>query len=353
MSGNKKSYNSFPEWILGITHEIWEEKGVNKIRNYYHKDTIVRSADGVIIGNENVIKATRETLAEFPDRVLLGEDVIWAQTGENSWFSSHRIMSKATHRGNDGRYGYPTNKEILYRTIADCHAVKSPEHGWVINDEWLVRDQGAMYKLLELPYDRQEHFLDPLDDEDDPLQVAVAGPYMGRGNDAEPGLIYEDHLMNINDGEINLVGKMYDRACQLELGEGRTVHGIDEAEKFWMGLRASFPDAEFTIDHRIGQIEEGRPPRSAVRWRLRGDHSGYGLFGPPSSQFVDIMGISHAEFSSAGILREYIMIDHVSVWKQINRDDELTIGSLLDFGLGDDDEDDDEDEGDDEGPSLF
>ncbi len=352
MTNKIQPYNSFPDYILGITYEIWEGRGINKIRNYYHKDTIVRSADGVVKGNENVIKATREHLAEFPDRVLLGEDVIWAQTGENSWFSSHRILSKATHQG-DGRYGYPGNKAILYRTIADCHAVKCPEHGWVINDEWLVRDQGAIYKQLNLPYDRQEHFLDPLDDAEDPLQVGVAGPYMGRGNDAEPGLIYEDHLMNINDGEVNLVTKMYDRACQLELGEGKTVHGIDEAEKFWMSLRSSFPDSEFTIDHRIGQIEEGRPPRSAVRWRLRGEHSGYGLFGAPSGQFVDVMGISHAEYSTAGILREFILIDHVSIWKQINRDDELSFGYL--FGDDDDDDDDDVDEGDDddEGSLLF
>lgn len=119
-----------------------------------------------------------------------------------------------------------------------------------------------------------------------------------------------------------------------------------------MALRASFPDSEFTIDHRIGQIEEGRSPRSAVRWRLRGDHSGYGLFGPPSSQFVDIMGISHAEYSPRGILREYILIDHVSIWKQINRDDELSFGYL--FG-DDEDETEDEDGGDDddEGPLLF
>ena len=187
-------------------------------------------------------------------------------------------------------------------------------------------------------------FLDPLDDENDPLGVEVPGPYMGKGNDVEPGLIYEDHLRNIIGGEISTVDKSYDRACHLELGEGKTVHGIDEAEKFWISLRSAFPDSELVIDHRIGQIEEGRPPRSAVRWRLRGVHSGYGLFGPPSAQFVDVMGISHAEFGPAGILREFILIDHVSVWKQINRDDDLDISYLL----KDDDDDYDNDGEDDD-----
>lgn len=352
MTTKAQPYNSFPEYILGITYEIWEERGINKIRNYYHKDTIVRSADGIVTGNENVIKSTREHLSEFPDRLLLGEDVIWAQTGENSWFSSHRILSKATHRG-DGRFGNATNKEIMYRTIADCHAVKDPDFGWVINDEWMVRDQGAIYKQLGISYDREEHFLDPLDEPGDYLGVEVPGPYLGRGNDAEPGLMYEDHLMNIVDGELSSVAKMYDRACHLELAEGRTVHGIDEAEKYWIKLRSSFPDAELTIDHRIGQIEEGKPPRSAVRWRLRGEHSGYGLFGPPSGQNVDVMGISHAEFGPSGILREFILIDHVSVWKQINRDDQLDISYLMDFEEDDEDDENEEEEDDEDNPLLF
>ena len=32
------------------------------------------------------------TLAEFPDRMLLGEDVIWSGTPEEGMLSSHRIF---------------------------------------------------------------------------------------------------------------------------------------------------------------------------------------------------------------------------------------------------------------------
>lgn len=50
-----------------------------------------------------VVGATMATLAEFPDRTLLGEDVIWSGSPEQGMLSSHRILSTATHMG-DGIY---------------------------------------------------------------------------------------------------------------------------------------------------------------------------------------------------------------------------------------------------------
>ncbi|MCY4445864.1 MAG: nuclear transport factor 2 family protein [Rhodobacteraceae bacterium] len=317
---NSSQYASFPEFILGITFEIWEEKGINKIRRYYHDDVKVRAPDGIAVGNKSVIQATGETLAEFPDRVLLGEDVIWAQTGENSWYSSHRILSKATHRG-QGKYGQPTNKEIIYRVIADCHAVKDDQYGWVINDEWLVQDQGAIFKQLGINYGNHKYLLDPIEGTD-PLGLNIEGPYHGKGVETETSRLYVEHLNTMMRGEVSSVYKNYSRACQLELSEGKTVYGIDEAEQFWISFCASFPDSEFRIEHQIGQSGQNHPAKAAVRWRLTGDHSGYGMFGRPSGHFVDIMGISHAEYGPNGIIREFILIDHVSIWSQIHREDE-------------------------------
>ena len=44
-----------------------------------------------------MIGATLATLAEFPDRTLLGEDVIWSGDEEAGFLSSHRLLSTATH----------------------------------------------------------------------------------------------------------------------------------------------------------------------------------------------------------------------------------------------------------------
>ena len=142
MQGFDSKFKTFPDYILGITHEIWEQRGVETLNHYYADDIVVRSPSSVVVGNQAVIKATYATLDEFPDRQLLGEDVIWSGNPDAGMLSSHRILSTATHL-KDGIYGKASGKMLKYRVIADCHAINNQ-----INDEWLVRDQGAIIQQL-------------------------------------------------------------------------------------------------------------------------------------------------------------------------------------------------------------
>ena len=89
----------FPRFIIGITKEISEDRGLATLHDYYSDDIVVRSPASIVIGNKDVIGATMSTLAEFPDRTLLGEDVIWSGTAEEGMLSSHRLLSTATHTG--------------------------------------------------------------------------------------------------------------------------------------------------------------------------------------------------------------------------------------------------------------
>ena len=66
-------FRDFPDYILGITREIWEERGIATLHRYYAPDIVVRSPSSVVVGNGDVIAATMATLAEFPDRQLLGD----------------------------------------------------------------------------------------------------------------------------------------------------------------------------------------------------------------------------------------------------------------------------------------
>lgn len=114
-----KRWQDVPDYILGITHDIWEGRRVDSLHDYYGPDLIVRSPASVVVGNQGIIGATQATLAEFPDRALLGEDVIWTPTPDDSFLSSHRLLCTATHTG-DGMYGMPTGKRLEYRILADC-----------------------------------------------------------------------------------------------------------------------------------------------------------------------------------------------------------------------------------------
>ncbi len=322
MQGFDAKFQDFPDYIIGITKEIWEDRGIATLHHYYSDDIVVRSPASVVLGNQNVIGATMATLAEFPDRQLLGEDVIWSGTPEEGMLSSHRIISTATHMA-DGVYGKATGKQLRYRILADCHAINNQ-----INDEWLIRDQGAIVR--QMGWDPKEYAANLIAAEGGPAKCVKPltpltdqpGPYKGKGNDNAWGARYADILNRIMGADIAAIEAEYDRAVQSEYVGGVTGHGWDAVDRFWMGLRASFPNAEFKIEHQIGREDPMMPPRAAIRWSLWGKHDGWGSFGAPTGADVYVLGISHADFGALitdqpKVRREYTLFDETSVWKQI------------------------------------
>ncbi len=310
-------WKDVPDYILGVTREIWEDRGIATLHQSYAPDIIVRSPASIVTGNTGVIAATMATLAEFPDRTLLGEDVIYSGSLEEGFLSSHRIVTTATHSGN-GVYGAATGKKLTYRIIADCAGV-----GAQINDEWLIRDQGAIVR--QLGWDPRDYAAHMIEVEGGPEQASQPfhpsqdrpGPYLGRGNDHETGSRYSDILTRIMEADMAAIPAEYDRAVQSEHPGGVTGHGCDPVDQFWMGLRASFPSATFEIHHQIGRDDPMMPPRAALRWSITGKHDGWGMFGKPTGAEVHIMGLSHAEFGPYGLKREFVVFDEPYVWKQI------------------------------------
>ena len=319
MNTQTQEYGDLPEFIIGITKDIWEDRNVSSLRDRYAPDIFVCSPSSIVRGNEAVINATMATLAEFPDRCLFGEDVIWSGDPESGYLSSHRLISTATHLG-DGAYGKATGRRLTYRIIADCHVMAGK---WCIDEEWIIRDHGAIVR--QTGSTSQDFARDQIALEGGPGKAARPVPYeethgtryRGRGNDNSFGQQYAVILSEIMNGSFSVIPKEYDRACHLEYPGGFTGHSHGDADQFWMGIRSSFPDAEFHIEHQIGQNDEQMPPRAALRWSLVGTHSGFGRFGRPTGAPVHVMGLCHAEFGPWGLRREYVLIDEVSIWKQI------------------------------------
>ena len=322
MKGFSDRFVDFPDYIVGITKEIWEDRGLATLHDYYAPDIIVRSPSSVVVGNQDVISATMATLAEFPDRTLYGEDVIWSGSPEEGMLSSHRLHSTATHV-NPGVYGAPTGTKLKYRIIADCHAINNQ-----INDEWLIRDQGAIVRQLGL--DPKAYARDLITREGGPENCVkpyspatdVEGPYKGCGNDNAWGQSYADILIRIMSADFRVIPEEYDRAAILSYAGGAQALSFDGADQFWMGLRSSFPDAEFKIHHMIGREDPLMPPRAALRWTLHGKHSGWGSFGVPTGAEVFVLGASHAEFGALisgqpKLRREWALFDETAIWKQI------------------------------------
>ena len=350
--GFEPRWTSPAHFINGITREIWEERNLHSLRRYYGASMVVRSPASIVVGNEGVIAATMATLAEFPDRRLLGEDVLWCRTdavadwderagarieaetaGERprpnadpapqgdwtsgSFLSSHRLICTMTHT-RPGIYGEPSGKRLRYRILADCAARDN-----ALYDEWLVRDQGAIVR--QIGWDPKDYAARQIEREGGPERcVRPFHPsldrgvqYTGHGNGNPVGRRHADLLGRIMDGEMSAIKRGYDRAAHLELPAFTTEYGRAAADEFWMALRSSLPDAAFRIEHEIGREDLGHAPRSAVRWSLTGKHSGWGAFGTPTGAEVHVMGISHAEWGPDGLRREWTLYDETAIWKQI------------------------------------
>ena len=317
LEGFDARWRDLPHYIVGVTEQVWEGRDVASLRRSYAPDILLRTPAGVVRGNEAVIAATLATLHEFPDRQLLADDVIWSGDASTGFLSSHRLVTTATHLG-DGEFGPASGRRVAFRVIADCAA-----RGGTIDDEWLVRDRGAIVRQLGLEpkgvaaaeiereggAERARAPFGPARDEQ--------GPYRARGNDDRWGVAYERTLERMMAADFAAVRRDYDRAVQLETPGGVTRFGHAGVDAFWLGLRSALPSASFTVHHRIGREDPLRAPRAALRWSLDGTHDGHGPFGPPSGASLHVMGISHAEYGPDGIRREYVLADEVAIWKQI------------------------------------
>ena len=318
MKGFDPEFISIPDYILKTTERIWEERGIGRIRDYYASDNIVRTPMGLTRGIDPVIAATNATLHQFPDRRLLGEDVIWSGNDETGcYYSSHRIVSPMHHRGH-GLFGVPTGKPVKARTIADCVLVAQR-----VIEEWLVRDHGAI--IRQLGYDVGDFAARSIEDEQGrglnpevfTPEVDVRGGYEAPSESSDHALMYASTLKSIWDSDCTVIDANYDESVALELPGGFAQSGKSESVKFWMGLLSAIPNTTFSVDHLIGRADAGYPLRVAARWSARGTHDGFGAFGAPSGAPIYIMGISHAEIINGRIHREWVLLDELAIHRQI------------------------------------
>ena len=317
MKGFNKKYKDFPDYILKITKQIWEGKDVDSIGEFYTENIPVRSPFGITYGNKPVIEATFNTLKEFPNRQLLGEDVIWNGNDENGYHSSHRILSKGTHLG-DGFYGKPTGKDIYYRVIADC-ACKDNQ----VYDEWIVRDQGAMVR--QIGYTPKEFAQIMIDKEGgmekanklfDKNDIKPSDYYPGKVEKNSAGEVYSKILSKVFEEGYDF--KDYNRASSIYWPGNKLGHGREDIAKLWNSLKSIFTDIKFTIEH-VGYLNEpNKNPRASIRWFLDGIHSNESKdYGKKTNSKLFIMGINHVELNHDGVIREWVLFDEVAIWKQI------------------------------------
>jgi predicted ester cyclase len=320
MQGYDPEFESLPHYILEITRRIWEGRGIDLIRRWYGADCLMHTPGGPARGVDAVVAGTLETLASFPDRRLLGEDVVWSGDDRTGFLSSHRLASVQRHRG-EGMFGPPTGRVVRYRTIADCEC-----HENRITEEWLVRDNAAIAAQVGL--DVADHAARLAEAEAQagrtPWQLtdaAKAGISGARSTDMRTDPLATELAGTLgriwNEAELRALPVLYHEAANWHGPRGETRFGPGDLDDWYVGYLAAFPGARFSVDHAVVLREAGRPVRVALRWRLEGTHGGRGAFGVPTGARILILAITHLELLGTRIAREFTLIDELALWKQI------------------------------------
>jgi predicted ester cyclase len=310
MAGFDSEFTNLDHYIRVITDRIWEGGRLADIARYYSDPCVVETPSSVSTALSAVIDGTRATLVQFPDRRLLAEDIIVSGEELGGYLSSHRIISTMTHLG-AGNFGPPTGARIHVRTIADCVCRDNR-----IIHEWLVRDQGAIARQVGLaPRDLAQRWLDVAGGWHKPQAGPAPQGYRSHLSTDAQAQHYAQALQEqaFRRGNAALT---YDDAVH-QLGPGGQVrYGHDEVQQFWAGLFGAFHVTSFEIEHLAMQQGDGRADRAALRWRAQAVHTGDGMYGQPSGQSIELLGINHVEFFRGRVLREWVLLDEIALWMQ-------------------------------------
>ena len=142
MRGFDETYVDIIDYIVRITHRIWEEKDIGYITDTYRHNSHVYDDYGLQYGSEKIVADTAHTINAFPDIRLFADEIIWAGNDEVGFHTSHRTVIMG-HNSGYSRYGPPTGKKVELWCIANCVSLENE-----IFAEWVVYDTASLIRQL-------------------------------------------------------------------------------------------------------------------------------------------------------------------------------------------------------------
>ena len=324
MRGFDPEYPDIVDYIIRITHRIWEEKDVGYIYDTYQHNCVIHDSMGDRHGREGVVASTLQSLAAFSECRLYADDVIWSGNQDDGFHTSHLSTGISYNRGYSS-YGPPTGRKIVSRAIANCLSKDNK-----IFEEWLLHDDSAT--IRQMGYDVNEvaerQVRSALDTS--VYQVPVSDPMRMLGQYApaplathpHDGFDVEDFVRATyhdiwNRRRLNLVAQRYAPSHICSTSGNRRFQGTGALTAFMLNMLALFPDAEISVDHVYWNGDDTRGYRVAVRWTLSGTHAGYGEYGPPSRARILAMGLSQHTIKNGLFVQESSLFDEMSILRQI------------------------------------
>ncbi len=328
MRGFEETYVDIVDYIVRITHRIWEEKDIGYIYDTYRHNSRVYDDFGLQYGNEKIVADTAHTINAFPDIRLFADEIIWAGNEDVGFHTSHRAVITG-HNTGYSKFGAPTGAKVFLWCIANCVSLENE-----IFAEWVCYDTAAL--VQQLGFDLREvarklgNELAPAAGEDPRFGEAERLPGQDRPAymtppDAAAGFDVEEFVRrnwhNIwNRRSLREVRRAYDQGLLFRGSTGRAFYGRGEYQSFILSLMALFPDLVVQIDDIYWMGNDAVGYLASLRWSLVGTHRGQGIYGAPSGRRVNMWGITQQEIKDGRIQREWMLFNEFGVMMQIYRD---------------------------------
>lgn len=327
MRGFEDTFTDIVDYIVRITHRIWEDQDAGYIYDTYSPGCFVHDDGGPRYGVERVVEATVASLHAFPDTRSWADEVIWAGDDEQGFVTSHRYLTTGHHLG-QWRWGPATGRAVNLWGIANC-VVRENE----IFEEWVLHNTTS--RLLHLGIDVRRaareygnELARTVADRSVPETQRLVGgrkpeyypESAGRGFDVEHfvrGLFH--NLYNRRD--LSAVDRAYAATVRWKGASDRSGHGRGDVRAMARGLLATFPDLGMAVDEVYWMGNEAQGFRVSVRWSATGTHRGYALYGEPTGRRVRLWGIDQLYVAGGVVTEAWSMFNEFDVLAQILADE--------------------------------
>lgn len=332
LTGFDDEFVDIVDYIIRITHRIWEQKNVGLCYQYYGEICPVFMLGGYCESVEQVVQNTLKTIAAFPDRSLIGENVIWREEEDGSYYSSHLITSIMTNTGTS-EFGPTTNKTGRVTTIADCVCLENR-----IVKEWLVRDNSFLIKQLGIdPIDASirfaklptvDQFLTWMDAEyDRVISTEHRSSKTIDENQWNAQAFAESWAQTIfNQKQFSELHKFYHISAALQWPGGRQATGLAQICGTLIQWLAQCADSKMTVDHLAVVPFDGETIDVAIRWSLAGSYTPHDTrLQSLKGQRFFVLGATHLRIAKQKIIKEVTVFDEVSLYANLIRESGLDL----------------------------
>lgn len=328
MAGFEDTYVDIIDYILRITHRIWEQKDIGYIYDTYKHNSHVNDDYGLQYGRDKIVADTVHTINAFPDVRLYADEVIWAGDDQIGFHTSHRTVITGRNTG-WSRYGPPTGKKVTLWCVANCSALQNE-----IYEEWVIYDTTALLKQLGFnvrekarefgnlapavdPADRRWGERQRLQGQGKPAHLLPAGT--GGGFDVED-FVRRLYHYTWNWRNLSRIDEAYAPNLRFRGSNDRVYYGLGDYKSFVLSTLAMFPDLAHQVDDVYWMGNERDGFLVSVRWTLQGTHGGAGVYGQPTSRDVLMWGIDQLHIKNGRIVQQWTFFNEFAVMQQIYRD---------------------------------